>query len=249
MSSSKSEQQRQINQMMRFIEQEAQEKAEEIITKAHSENSATRNQQIRKRTEELKEKFDKLSDEVKIEKKIAKSRQLTAARIKTMQHRDEKMNAVKAAVTEQLASVSSNPEYPNLIKSLLAEGLLRMMEKTVEVRCREVDRKVVESQLKAAVALYEAKVKESANVELKCAVTLSTDPEHWLPGPPSEGKIGCTGGIVLLANEGKIKLDNTLDKRLDLAMYAIKPTLRAICFGEREHFANTVVVKHKLTSG
>lgn len=242
----KGEQQKQIQQMMRFIDQEAAEKAEEIITKATSEISALRNQQVRKRKEELKEKFDKMEEEVKIEKKILKSRKYSEMKIKTMRARDNKMNEVKVSVAAQLADVSSNPQYPALILALLTEGLLRVVEKKVICQCREIDRDIVSAQIPKAVANYSAIIKQTSGADLKVAVTLS---DENLDGPAEEGKPGCAGGIVLTARNRKIILRNTLDARLGIAFYEMKPTLRGLCFGEREQIIDTVHEKHSLTSG
>ena len=224
----KQEQQKQIERMMRFIDQEAAEKAEEITTKARSEISALRNQQVRKRKEELNDKYSKLAEEIKVEKKIAKSRKFSESKISIARDRDAKMNQVKDNVVERLKDVSKNKNYPDLIKHLILEGLLRVQEKKVSIQCREEDKTIVEAQIPKAVEAFHNLVQEKAGVEFKVTVTLS---EERLDGPPREGYKGCCGGVVLIARNGRIVLRNTLDARLDIAFKQLKPSLRALCFG------------------
>jgi V-type H+-transporting ATPase subunit E len=241
----KQEQQKQLERMMRFIDQEAAEKAEEIITKARSEISALKNQQVRKRKEELKEKFSKMSEEVKVEKKIMRSRKYNEMKVSTMRARDDKLNSVKEEVKKLLIDVSSNAQYQQLILHLLVEGLLRMQEKKVTVRCREMDRKIVEPMLPQAVTMFQDLVKARAGVDFKTSLVLSD--EH-LDGPPREGYKGCCGGVVLTARNGRIILRNTFDSRLDVAFYCLKPALRGLCFGEREKIADTKMERGVLSN-
>lgn len=64
------------------------------------------------------------------------------------------------------------------------QGLLRLLEPEVVIRCREVDRPVVESVLPAAAAKYSKILHDEAN--LNKAVKLSIDKlGRYLPPPPS----------------------------------------------------------------
>jgi V-type H+-transporting ATPase subunit E len=226
--------------MVRFLEQEAKEKAEEIRTLAESEADARKVLILEEKKKEIEEKFIKLKENIKTEQKIQKSQKVSESRIKTMRDRDEKMNEVKSAVLERMVDVHSNPQYPALIMHLICEGFLRMQERKVIVQCREMDKAIVEAQLPLAIAKFTQIVKSQTGVDFPLNATLSSD---YLAGPPREGYSGCRGGVVLSARGRRIILRNTLDSRLGTVFQQLSPSLRALLFGEREQFANTVSKK------
>ena len=71
-------------------------------------------------------------------------------------------------------------------------------------------------------------MKEKTGIDYKTTITLA---DTFLPGPPREGYEGCCGGVILSARGGTIVLRNTLDARLELAFYELKPAIRGILFG------------------
>ena len=87
-----------------------------------------------------------------------------------MRQRDEILKKLKAEVYAQMATVSKNPKYPDLIRNLITEvgvlwlacgcvvdvfqGLLTIMELEVEVLCRQEDEKIVKAQLQPAIEEY-----------------------------------------------------------------------------------------------
>ena len=98
--------------------------------------------------------------------------------------------------------------------NLIAEGLERLGESKVSVRCREADRSMVEGVLSAAQSKYGKKV------------ALTVDAARPLPAAPQ-----CTGGVVLSARNDSILCDNTIDSRLDIAFEQCLPGIRAMLFG------------------
>ena len=133
---------------------------------------------------------------------------------------------------QKLQEVTKNKQYPDLIKFLIAEGLLTLMEAKVVIKCRQVDLAIVKKQVSGAVEQYKNTVKKSVNVVPD--VDVSVDENDFLPPPPS-GKPGasCAGGVVLSARDGQILLKNTLDQRVSLALHDLQPKIRAMLFGAR----------------
>merc|ERR1712227_707608 len=84
------------------------------------------------------------------------------------------------------------------------------------VRCRQVDSQILESVIPASVSEYKSKVNKDCQVKL--------DTENWLP-------TDCTGGIEILAFKGKIKVDNTLEARLEMISRQNLPEIRNKLFG------------------
>jgi len=237
------QQQNSINQMIQFINQEALEKAEEIITQAAEHLDSDRIDQLLRGEEELKKQYKKKAEDKEKDKKIAMSHLFAKYRVETMAKRNEHMAAVKQETLERLADVHKNSQYEDLIVELIVEGLIRVQEKKVTVRFREMDTAVVEAAIPKAKAQFEDIFKRETGKSIE--ITLTPDTEY-LPGPHQKGKkAGCSGGIELSANNRKIILRNTLDSRLDVAFKAMMPCIRPICFGERPPPDTIYIEDHK----
>jgi len=226
---------KQIQQMCAFIIQEAKEKADEIAVKTESEFMADKlNLQtqagIAIREEHERKKKDKLT-----EQKIAKSQAVTAARFATMRRRDEKIRHVKGEVMKRLATVSSNPKYPELIRFLLAQSFMTMQEEDVVIHGRKEDLKIIEAQLPEAVRLYQTTIKQATGIEPVLRPVMTKKEDELLPSGPRPGFDGatCCGGIKVSSRAGKIVCRNTLDSRLEIAFKELKPQVRGILFGIR----------------
>jgi len=215
---------RQIEQMIAFIAQEAKEKAEEIAVKTEKEFMADKLSLETQMTAAIRADNDKNKANYLIQKKIAKSKSLTEARFSTMRRRDEKMNELKANVLTRLAKVSSSPQYAQLIRFLIAQALMTLLENSLTLQCRKEDLSIVKKELKPAIALFQETMKASAGVQPTINVTI--DESNFLTG--------CSGGVILSARNGQILCRNTLDHRLEIAYEALKPALRGALFGVRE---------------
>jgi len=226
---------RQIDQMIAFIAQEAKEKAEEIAVKTEKEFMADKlsletqlSMAIRADNERSKKNF-------LIQKRIAKSKLLTESRFSTMRDRDEAMNQLKNSVLQKLSAVSSSAQYSTLLRYLIAQGLMTLLENQVIVRVRKEDLNIAKKELTAAVQLFQDTMK-AATQGIVPTVQVTIDDKEFLPPAPVAGSsnASCTGGVLLSARGGQILCRNTLDHRLELAFEALKPTIRGSLFGVRE---------------
>lgn len=234
----------QIKQMIEFIKQEAREKAEEIQVKTDAEFNAKKLNLIHHARMEIKEEYTKKRKQASAEKRIAQSRLVNSARFEQMRRRDILLKELKTEVTSRLAEVAKNPKYPDLIKNLIIEGLITIMESKVEIKCRQVDLSIVQRQLDPALEQFKALMKKDCNLVPDVNVTLNTS--EFLPPAPTAGNSGlaCTGGVNLTARGGKILCRNTLDARAEHAFHDLLPTVRELLFGKR---ADPVVKPHATT--
>jgi V-type H+-transporting ATPase subunit E len=229
---------RQINQMIAFIQQEAKEKAEEIQVKTDSEFMAEMLSMRTQASIAIREDIEQKRKDRLTAKKIERSKRVNDAKFRVMAERNEKMNALKKEITSGLSQLSKDERYGELILFLIAQGLMSMLENTVTVRCRKEDLAVVQAQVKGAVALYQETAYAAAAVRVR--VDVIVDKEEFLPPGPTPGHVGptCSGGVLLLARDGKIKCTNTLDDRLELSFAKSLPDIRGILFGIRPPPAN-----------
>jgi V-type H+-transporting ATPase subunit E len=224
--------------MIQFIQQEAREKAEEIQVKTDSEFMAELLSLRTAASIQIREEIEQKRKDRLTAKKIERSKRVNDAKFRVMSERNGKMGQLKKEITGRLVGLSQDKRYGELIMFLIAQGLMIMMENNVTVRCRKEDLQVVQAQLKPAAALYQETALASAGVRVNVEVVV--DKEEFLPPGPTPGHVGptCSGGVLLMAREGKIKCTNTLDDRLELAFGKSLPDVRGILFGVRPPPAN-----------
>ena len=60
------------------------------------------------------------------------------------------------------------------------------------------------------------------------SIKAKLDEARFLPGAPN-----CAGGVVLVAQKGKIRVSNVLNDRLRLAYEGMLPRIRRLILGEK----------------
>jgi V-type H+-transporting ATPase subunit E len=109
------------------------------------------------------------------------------------------------------------------------QGMTKIDEPAISVRCRQEDRALVESVLHGAEQDYQSLKKKS------CKLTL--DSKTFLPPGTASGasQETCAGGVALSAQEGRILVNNSLDMRLKYAFEVALPEIRHRLFGDATH--------------
>jgi len=209
--------QKQIKHMMAFIEQEANEKAEEIDAKAEEEFNIEKGRLVQQQRLKIMEYYERKEKQVELLKKIQSSNMLNQARLKVLKVREDHVRNVLEEARRRLSEVTRNPsKYAEILNSLIVQGLLQLLEANVLVRVREADQSIVDGILDVAAAKYK-------DITAK-EVILKVDTESFLPAD-------MTGGVELQAQKGRIKISNTLEARLDLIAQQLVPEVRGALFG------------------
>ncbi|KAH1251534.1 V-type proton ATPase subunit E [Glycine max] len=230
---------KQIQQMVQFIRQEAEEKANEISVSAEEEFNIEKLQLVEADKKKIRQEYERKERQVEIRKKIEYSMQLNASRIKVLQAQDDVISSMKEAASKELLNVSHHHhlnllshhhhEYRNLLKDLIVQCLLRLKEPSVLLRCRKDDLHLVEHVLDSSAQEYA----EKANVD---PPEIIVDNQVYLPPGPSHHNshdLYCSGGVVLASRDGKIVCENTLDARLDVVFRKKLPEIRKQLFGQQ----------------
>ncbi|GKV40100.1 hypothetical protein SLEP1_g47771 [Rubroshorea leprosula] len=219
---------KQIQQMVRFIRQEAEEKANEISVSAEEEFNIEKLQLVEVEKKKIRQEYEKKEKQVEVRKKIEYSMQLNASRIKVLQAQDDVVNSMKEAASKELLNVSHHHHvYKRLLKDLIVQSLIRLKEPTVLLRCRKDDIYLVESVLDSAKEEYSEKLNVHAPEITVDSVYLPPAPSHYNAHGPF-----CSGGVVLASRDGKIVCENTLDARLDVVFRKKLPEIRKWLFGQ-----------------
>lgn len=224
--------QRQIEQMVMFIKQEANEKANEIRVSADEEFNLERLNLLEIEKKRIKKEFERKEGQVEASKKIEASKQLNEQRLKILGAKQAAIRSViEAAKAEIQKTVKSPAQYGPLIVDLLCQAMKKMADPSMIVQCRKEDLTVVEKQLSAA----QARFKQTYGTD---APQLTLDRQHFLP-PGAKSKEEeddpdyqtCLGGVVTTSLNGRIVVNNSLDARLKIIEEEKLPTIRESLFG------------------
>lgn len=209
--------QKQIKHMMAFIEQEANEKAEEIDAKAEEEFNIEKGRLVQQQRLKIMEFFEKKEKQVELQKKIQSSNMLNQARLKVLKVREDHVRNVLEEARRRLGDVTKNEnEYRKILHQLIIQALYQTMETNVTLRCRKVDVPLIESLLPEISEEYKKNIGHDVVIHIDTDVVLPPD---------------TCGGIEIIALNGRVRVPNTLESRLELISQQLIPEIRNALFG------------------
>ncbi|KOC70221.1 V-type proton ATPase subunit E, partial [Habropoda laboriosa] len=144
-----------IKHMMAFIEQEANEKAEEIDAKAEEEFNIEKGRLVQHQRLKIMEYYEKKEKQVELQKKIQSSNMLNQARLKVLKVREDHVRNVLDEARKGLGEVTQDiSRYRVILKLLIVQGLCQLTESHVVIRIRQGDIPLVESLLDSVQEVY-----------------------------------------------------------------------------------------------
>lgn len=209
---------RQIKHMMAFIEQEAKEKAEEIDAKAEEEFNIEKGRLVQQERRKIMNYYERKEKQVELQKKIQRSNMVNQSRLKTLKARDDHVKTILEETREDLGKVTVDEvKYKQILKGLISQGLFQLLEPAVTIVCRQKDVGLVKQVIDESLAQLREATKQECNVTVDEQNFVSQD---------------CAGGIEMLAKQGKIKVVNTFESRLELISRQMLPEIRIKLYGK-----------------
>ncbi|KAI9209071.1 ATPase, V1/A1 complex, subunit E [Polychytrium aggregatum] len=210
--------QQEMQKMVSFIKQEALEKAREIKVKnADEEFNIEKAKLVRQETLAIEAFYQKKLKQSEVQRKIAQSNHINKNRLRVLQTRQQVLEELFKEAKSKLVSLTQDKtKYQHLLKDLILQGLYQLMDTFVVLQCRKVDVPLVKAGLEIAVAEYKK--------ALNRPVTLTLDEANPLPETSA-------GGVVLSSLEGRIRVSNTLESRLEQLGDTMLPDIRYTLFG------------------
>merc|ERR1712142_1280367 len=205
--------QKQIKHMMAFIEREANEKIEEIDAKAEEEFNIEKGRLVQTQRLKIMEHYDKKEKQVALKNKIQSSNLFNKARLDVLKSQEKHCKDILEETRSRLHGKGGDP---GLLEKLIIQALYQLLEKNVMLQCRQQDVDVISGLLDKCVSQY------LANTGLTCQITI--DRENYLPA-------NSAGGVCLSASKGRIRVNNTLEARLDAIAHQMYPQMRGQLFG------------------
>ncbi|KAI0684453.1 ATPase V1/A1 complex subunit E [Cytidiella melzeri] len=210
-----------MNKMVAFIKQEAQEKAREIRVKADEEFAIEKAccyygaKLVKQEQQAIDAQYDKKRKNAEVAQKIAQSTLTNKSRLKLLQQREEHLQDLFATSRSLIVSLSSSEDrYVQFLENVVTQGLLALMEADVVLLARDKDLDIMQKAAENAEKHYNDI--SGRSVTTKVQGGLSED---------------LAGGVVLIGAKNRITIDNTLDERLRLLEDRMLPEIRYDLFG------------------
>lgn len=224
------EAQRQIQQMVNFILNEAKDKAQEIEAKALEDFNIEKLKLVQQMKDKIRQEYQKKAKSLEVKRAIQRSTAVNNARLRKMVARENIVGDVVGLCSNDMAEFCNDKsKYEKLMIDLTVQACLQLLEPQLVVQCREVDKALCERVLPQAADKFSEIVKKQAGVNRSVKLVLDT---KFLPPPPSSGATGrtCAGGVLVQTTNRAITVDNTLDARLLHVTEECLPEIRKILF-------------------
>ena len=127
--------------MIAFIQAHGNERVDEIQMQAENDFTVQKEKMIEAEKKRLNDQYEKDLSIAEINLKIEKSAKENKIRINKMQKTNELVESLRGEAKKAMQERMSNnrSEYSELLKQLLIQGLIKLIEPKVTLRCRESD--------------------------------------------------------------------------------------------------------------
>jgi len=208
-----------MNKMVMFIRQEAQEKAREIRVKADEEFAIEKARLVKQEQQAIDAQFEKKRKQAEVAQKIAQSNLTNKARLRLLHRREEHLQDLFATTRNAISTLAQDAErYTAFLGAVILQGFLHILEPAVTVYARGADADAARAAAETAAEEY--KRISGREVQWEVEASLSDD---------------LAGGVKLVSGTRRITLDNTLDERLRLLEDRMLPEIRKDLFGMNEN--------------
>ncbi|KHN98823.1 vacuolar ATP synthase subunit E [Metarhizium album ARSEF 1941] len=207
-----------LRKMTAFIKQEAMEKAREIEIKANEEFEIEKSKLVRQETDAIDSQYEKKFKQATMSQQITRSTVANKTRLKVLSARQELLDSIFQEAEKRLADgTKDKTKYQKILKGVILEGFYALNEPTPQIQARKKDYDVVKKAIDEAAKEYKKEV--GKDVEGKI------DEANPLPE-------GLSGGVVIVSGSGKIDINNTFERRLELLKDSAAPAVREALFGK-----------------
>nr|CAB3224680.1 V-type proton ATPase subunit E-like [Phallusia mammillata] len=212
---------KQIEHMIAFIDQEADEKVDEINAKAEEEFEIEKSRLVQQQRQKIMSFYERKEKQLEQQKKVQQSQLVNAARLKILKVREDHIEAILNEARSRLSEIQHDKaRYTELMSGLIAQGLFQILEDVVVVQCVKEDVDIVKKAVTKAHAQYKKDTGSDVNIVINERDFLTPD---------------TCGGVFMTSKTGAIKVKNTLDARLELMGRQMMPEIRETLFGKNQN--------------
>ena len=173
-----------LQKMIQYIKQETEKKVNNIKKEADKEANLEKALIIKPEKEKINKKMEKELEEYKTKMKIVQSQKMNKLRLEKLKVKIDCVNSVfEDAKTQLMKKIKNNPEeYKKILKDLLVQGFIRLLDDKINVLCKKEDFELVKSLIDEAKKEFLEKlkkeVKKSAQID---NLEITLDEKYFLP--------------------------------------------------------------------
>ena len=173
-----------LQKMIQYIKQETEKKVANIKKEADKEANLEKALIIKPEKEKISKKIEKELEDYKTKMKIAQSQKMNKLRLEKLKVKIDCVNSVFEDAKAQLVKkIRNNPEeYRKLLKDLLIQGFIRLLDDKINVICKKEDYEVVKGLIDEAKNEFLNKLKKEAKKTAQINdLQITLDQKYFLP--------------------------------------------------------------------
>ena len=153
-----------LQKMIQYIKQETEKKVSNIKKEADKEANLEKALIIKPEKEKISKKIEKELEDYKTKMKIVQSQKMNKLRLEKLKVKIDCVNSVfEDAKTQLVKKIKNNPEeYKKILKDLLVQGFIRLLDDKINVLCKKEDLDIVKSLIEEAKTEFLEKLKKEA---------------------------------------------------------------------------------------
>ena len=173
-----------LQKMIQYIKQETEKKVNNIKKEADKEANLEKALIIKPEKEKINKKMEKELEEYKTKMKIVQSQKMNKLRLEKLKVKIDCVNSVfEDAKTQLMKKIKNNPEeYKKILKDLLVQGFIRLLDDKINVLCKKEDFELVKSLIDEAKKEFLEKLKKEAKKSAQIDnLEITLDEKYFLP--------------------------------------------------------------------
>ena len=173
-----------LPKMIQYIKQETEKKVSNIKKEADKEANLEKALIIKPEKEKISKKIEKELEDYKTKMKIVQSQKMNKLRLEKLKVKIDCVNSVfEDAKTQLVKKKRNNPEeYRKILKNLLIQGFIRLLDDRVNVICKKEDFDVVKGLIDEAKSEFLQKLKKEAKKSAQINdLQVTLDEKYFLP--------------------------------------------------------------------
>ena len=222
---------RRMQELQKVISDESQCRCDEITKASYEGRDATKKKLLARFTQNVDAVHERRVNDAEIKTRTFKSNYILESRTECQNDRHAKTGEITNAVQERIQQQFKKDKagYKKFLKDVILEGLIRLLEQAVYIRCRQEDISIIKDlipEIKEEFANFMVNnmtvhklTKEQAVVNLE-VVENNTLKTHE----------STLGGVWLISHYGQIVLKNTVESRLKLVFDNSIPDIKQKLF-------------------
>ena len=170
--------------MIQYIKQETEKKVSNIKKEADKEANLAKALIVKPEKEKISKKIEKELEDYQTKMKIVQSQKMNKLRLEKLKVKIDCVNSVfEDAKTQLIKKIKNNPEeYKKILKDLLVQGFIRLLDDKVNVLCKKEDFDIVKSLIEEAKNEFLEKLKKEAKKSAQIEnMQVTLDEKYFLP--------------------------------------------------------------------